>query len=249
MKTTITIYSFRRGVGKSSLAVNLAALLAQQGRRVAVVDSDFQSPSIHLFFGFTDNDISLTLNDYLDERCDVLETVKDVTDKLKTPTNGKLFMISASTKIADIMQTLRDGLNVDRYTDGLEKLGEELNLDYVLIDSASGLNEDTLSAMAISNALVLLMRLNSQDYQGTAVTVDIARKLQVPTIHLVLNDTQESINTAEAHAKIEDAYHCGPGFIMPHSDELLALGSSSLFVINYPDHPLTERVKALAELL
>ena len=42
MNTIVTIHSFRRGVGKSSLIVNLAVLLAMQGRRVALVDTDFQ---------------------------------------------------------------------------------------------------------------------------------------------------------------------------------------------------------------
>ena len=54
MSTIVTIHSFRRGVGKSSLIANLAVLLALQGRRVALIDTDFQAPSIHLFFGLSD---------------------------------------------------------------------------------------------------------------------------------------------------------------------------------------------------
>ena len=45
MNSIVTIHSFRRGVGKTSLAANLAVLLALQGRRVALVDRDFQTPS------------------------------------------------------------------------------------------------------------------------------------------------------------------------------------------------------------
>ena len=45
MSTIVTVHSFRRGVGKSSVAVNLAVLLALQGRRVALIDTDFQAPS------------------------------------------------------------------------------------------------------------------------------------------------------------------------------------------------------------
>jgi MinD-like ATPase involved in chromosome partitioning or flagellar assembly len=62
MDTIVTINSFRRGVGKSSIAANLAYLLALQGRRVALLDMDLQTPSAHLFFGLSDEELGTTLN-------------------------------------------------------------------------------------------------------------------------------------------------------------------------------------------
>ena len=47
----IAIHSFRGGVGKSNLTANIAALLAAGGRRVGVIDTDIQSPGIHVLFG------------------------------------------------------------------------------------------------------------------------------------------------------------------------------------------------------
>src|SRR5271156_1584387 len=43
---TIAIASARGGVGKSVLAVNIAAALAMKGRKVAIVDADLNSPSV-----------------------------------------------------------------------------------------------------------------------------------------------------------------------------------------------------------
>ncbi len=40
-----------RGTGKSNLTANLASLVALEGNRVAVVDTDIQSPGIHVPFG------------------------------------------------------------------------------------------------------------------------------------------------------------------------------------------------------
>jgi MinD-like ATPase involved in chromosome partitioning or flagellar assembly len=42
MAQVILIHSFRGGTGKSNAAANLAALLAAQGQRVAVIDTDIQ---------------------------------------------------------------------------------------------------------------------------------------------------------------------------------------------------------------
>jgi septum site-determining protein MinD len=247
MSTIITIHSFRRGVGKSSLIANLAVLLALKGRRVALIDTDFRLPSIHLFFGLSDGEISHTFNDYLWDRCDILSTVQDVTPRLASDISGKLFVIPASDKITDIMQFIRTPLNIDRYVGGLDKLEKELDLDILLVDTSAGLNEDTLQTIAVSNVIILVLHPDKHDFQGTAVTVDMIRRLQVPTIHLVLNDVPDTLNVEDVRLQLEQTYHCGGGTVLNHTEELLALASSKPFVLCYPEHPLTARIKELAE--
>ena len=79
MAKIVSIHSYRGGTGKSNLTANLAACLAAAGKRVAVVDTDIQSPGIHMLFGLEDTSERRTLNDYLWERCRVAETAVDVT--------------------------------------------------------------------------------------------------------------------------------------------------------------------------
>ena len=50
MSKIISIHSFRGGTGKSNLTANLAAQAAALGNRVAIVDTDIQSPGILLDF-------------------------------------------------------------------------------------------------------------------------------------------------------------------------------------------------------
>ena len=249
MSTIVTIHSFRRGVGKSSLIVNLAVLLARQGRRVALIDTDFQSPGLRMFFGLPDGDGVHTLNDYLWDKCDILSTARDITPMLDPNTSGKLFIISASDQVADIMQFIRAPLNIDRYMNGLEKLEKELNLDILLVDTQAGLTQDTLQAIAVSNTVVLILHPDKHDFQGTAVTVDMIHRLQVPNIHLVLNDVPDNINEEDARLQLEETYHCGGGFVLTHTEELMTLASRQPFVLRYPEHPLTAKIKKLAEQL
>ncbi|MGB9592188.1 MAG: Mrp/NBP35 family ATP-binding protein, partial [Candidatus Kryptoniota bacterium] len=54
VKNTIAVASGKGGVGKSTVAVNLAAALSRDGARVALVDADVYGPSIPLMLGVTE---------------------------------------------------------------------------------------------------------------------------------------------------------------------------------------------------
>ena len=51
MATIVSVHSFRGETGKSNTTANVAAVLAARGRRVGVIDTDIQSPGIHILFG------------------------------------------------------------------------------------------------------------------------------------------------------------------------------------------------------
>ncbi len=155
MSKTISIHSFRGGTGKSNTTANLAALMVGQGKRVGIVDTDIQSPGIHVLFGLDESSMAYALNDYLWGNCTIEQAAYDVTNKVGITISGKIFLIPSSIKADEIARVLRQGYDIERLNDGFNELLDKLNLDILLIDTHPGLNEETLLSIAISDALVI----------------------------------------------------------------------------------------------
>jgi MinD-like ATPase involved in chromosome partitioning or flagellar assembly len=159
---------------------------------------------------------------------------------------GRVWLVPSSLKAGEIAKVLREGNNVGLLDDGFNDLIDELALDYLLIDTHPGLNEETLLSIAISDELVVLMRPDRQDFQGTAVTVDVARKLGVKGLVLVLNKILPIVAERGFAAQVEKTYEVPVIGKLPECPELLELGSSGLFTLKFPDHPLTVAIRQVA---
>ncbi len=249
MSQIISVHSFRGGTGKSNTTANLSALTAGRGLRVGVVDTDIQSPGIHVLFGVDDEDMERSLNDYLWGKCKVEDAAIDVTGRLKQDVPGRLFLIPSSIKPGEIAKVLREGYDVALLQEGFQRLVQTLKLDVLLIDTHPGLNEETLLSIAISDHLVLILRPDQQDYQGTGVTVEIARRLNVPDLVLMVNKAPQTLDPMAVKAKVEKTYQTEVAGVLPHSDEMMTLASSGIFVFQFPDHPVTRTLRQVADRL
>ena len=250
MSKIISVHSFRGGTGKSNTTASLSALLAMQGKRVGVIDTDIQSPGIHVLFGLDPQHMAHSLNDYLWGRCSIEEAATEVSSNLGAEISGEIYLIPASIKTGEIARVLREGYDVGLLNDGFQDLIENLELDALMIDTHPGLNEETLLSLAVSDALAVIMRPDQQDYQGTSVTVEVARKLGVPRMLLIVNKIPSVYNMDDVRTQVETAYGCAVAALLPHSDEMMALGSAGIFAVLYPDHPITTRLQeALRQLM
>lgn len=249
MATIISVHSFRGGTGKSNSTANIAALLAAQGYRVGVIDTDIQSPGIHVIFGLDPEQMLLTLNDYIWGECEIEDAVYDVTALLGAPVSGKLFLIPSSVKAGEIARVLQESYDPGTLNDGIQRAVETFDLDVLLIDTHPGLNEETLLSIAVSDALLVIMRPDQQDYQGTGVTIDVARKLGVPRLLILVNKVPSSFDSENVRKRVEEAYDATVAAVLPHSDDLMALASAGIFALRFPDHPLTAQYRQVAARL
>ena len=246
MATIVSVHSFRGGTGKSNTTANLAAIAASAGHRVGVIDGDIQSPGIHVLFGFSGDDVTASLNDFLWHGRSIEEVAHDVTDRLGTPISGRLFLIPSSMQPGEITRVLREGYDAQRLTAGIRDLTTALDLDVLFIDTHPGLNEETLLSLVISHSLLIVMRPDKQDFEGTGITARVARELEVPGVHIVVNKTPPHLDPAAVAARVTEAYGCPVAAVLPHSDALMTLASEGVFVLRHPDDPLTALYQSLA---
>jgi MinD-like ATPase involved in chromosome partitioning or flagellar assembly len=237
MSKIISIHSFRGGTGKSNTTANVTALLAASGLRVGVIDTDLQSPGIHVLFGVDEEKLTPSLNDYLWGKCEIEEAAQDVTPLLGVPISGQVYLIPASMKPGEITRIVNQGYDPGLLSDGFHRLLDELKLDILMVDTHPGLNEETLLSIAVSDTLAIVLRHDQQDYQGTAVMVDVARRLGVPRTSLIANEVPARFDLVDIRAQVERSYGCAVAGALPHSDDLLAV-EPGFFALRHPTHPL-----------
>ena len=81
------------------------------------------------------------------------------------------------------------------------------------------------------------------------VTIDVARKLEVPKMLLVVNKALPSLNYQKLQQQIQQTYNVPVAGILPVCEEMFQLGSSDIFCSRYPEHPWTKTVSAIASTL
>ena len=241
MGEIVSIHSFRGGTGKSNITANLATWAAYNGNKVAIIDTDIQSPGIHVIFGLSDQTKSATLNDYLWGKCKIEDVANDITKDLGIK-KGKLYVLPAALEAGAISKILKEGYEVAQMSRGFRDIIKSKKLDYLFIDTHPGLEEETFLSIAVSDILLILMRPDEQDYLGTAVSLEIARKLEVPNMHMIINKVLKSYNPATVLREVENAFSVPVVSVIPLYDEIIHNASKEIFVLNNKKHAFTKNI-------
>ncbi len=240
----ISIHSFRGGTGKSNIAANLSATAALAGKRVAVMDTDMASPGIHVIFGMGRKKMKYTLNDYLRGECEIGQTCIDMSESHGIK-NGKLFLIPSSMTATDITRILREGYEVSDLRNGFTDVIKQKDLDYLIIDTHPGLDRETLLSMATADYLFVVARIDEQDLLGTAATLSVARKLQVPEIRIVINKKPSIYEDKAIIKEVENKFKARVSTIIPLLPLLIEAGSRYIVTLR---HPESEFAKCMQDL-
>lgn len=248
MAKLIVLHSFRRGVGRSTIAANVGALLARAGQRVCVVDANIRSPSLHVLFGIPETTLTNTLNTYLWGQCALPQAVAAVMPDDRE-LGGRLFLLPATCEPHELARILNKRASLEALNAGLVELIEHFALDVLLLDGDAGLSPETLAFMTIADIVLLLMHCDQQDYQGTGILVDVARKIDVPRLLILVNEVPTAFDLTAIRRQISAAYRCEVAVAVPHSAEMMTLDSQGLFVLRYPAHPLTALYRELVDKL
>jgi MinD-like ATPase involved in chromosome partitioning or flagellar assembly len=262
MTKIISIHSYRGGTGKSNTTANLAAQLAMMGKRVAMVDTDIPSPGIHVLFGLSEDNMGHTLNQFLHGECSIEDVGYSVGDNANNPApdgsiatgrsklKGKnLWLLPASPNRDEISKILQNGYEVSLLNKGIQTFRKAKNLDFLFIDTHPGLNDETLLSIAISDLLIIILRPDQQDFQGTSVTVDVARSLDVANLQILVNKALSRYNLDQVKAEVEQKYNTNVLAVLPLTEDVVDNASADIFSLAHPESEWSKRIIAAAESL
>ncbi|MFW6040258.1 MAG: Mrp/NBP35 family ATP-binding protein [Thermoplasmatota archaeon] len=170
----IVVMSGKGGVGKSTVAANLASILSHQGKKVGIFDSDFHGPTIPQLLGVRGNLLSQD-NDKI-RPVYANENLQVISMDFLLPSDDSAVIWRGPMKMKVINQMIEDVQWDD--------------IDYLIIDLPPGTGDEPLSiAQQLSNIDGAVIVTTPQDVALIAVrrSINFAKKLNMPVLGVIEN--------------------------------------------------------------
>ncbi|QCT97876.1 ParA family protein [Stutzerimonas degradans] len=147
------VFNQKGGVGKSSIACNLAAVSAAQGYRTLLVDLDAQGNSTHYLTGLTGEDVPTGIAHFFKQVLASGPAGKKARPPIFETPFDNLHLITATAELADLQPKLEAKHKINK----LRKLLDNLADDYerIYLDTPPALNFYTVSALIAADRCLI----------------------------------------------------------------------------------------------
>ena len=147
------IFNQKGGVGKSSIAVNLAALSAEYGFRTLLIDLDSQGNSSQYLLGEEFSSVERTITGYFVQSLTFSIMADPAVDYVSRTPYPNLDLVAADAELAEIQQKLETKHKIYKLRDFIESLSDDY--DMVYIDTPPAFNFYTLSALIAADRCII----------------------------------------------------------------------------------------------
>jgi len=243
IKNRILIFSGKGGVGKSTVAANLALALSEKGMQVGLLDVDIHGPNLAKMLGVENERMGISGNYLLPVR--VTENLKLVSMAFLLENPDLPVIWRGPMKMKAIQQFLGD-----------VKWGE---LDWLVVDSPPGTGDEPLSVAQLIPATAAIIVTTPQEVSllDSRKAVLFAQKLNLKILGIIENMSElicphcgKKINLFKKGGGERAAKELGVPFLgrIPIDPRIVESGDSGEpFILNQPDSEATKAFNNIVE--
>ena len=198
---TVTFYSFKGGVGRTTALTHVASILAMRGHKVVAIDLDLEAPGLTTAFklkqqpkyGIVDYFYERS---YLPDEVDPSVLITEIFGEAKIPNaRGRVFVVPAGylsldyiSKVDDLYATTVIDGNQNLWSIFKQEIQEQLKPDILLIDSRNGINQwGALSLIQAADEAIIFLFPNEQNKQGMELLLKSLQSLKNLSINFVFS--------------------------------------------------------------
>lgn len=184
MGKTIVITSGKGGVGKTTTTANLGAGLARVGRKVVLIDADIGLRNLDGVMGLENRIVRNLVH--------VVESGYDFDRALvKDKKLDNLFLLPAS-QVHD-----KDAVSPDQMVEVCQRLIEQFQFDYVLVDCPAGIEQGFKNAIAGANQAIIVTNPEFSAVRDADRVVGLLSSEGKTDISLIVNKVRPTMVTKQ----------------------------------------------------
>ncbi len=188
----ISVFSTKGGVGKTTVATNLAVAIASMNKKVALLDCDLQ-------FG----DVAICLNLYVKNT--ITELIKDINNLEHEGDLIDEYMLTHYSGVKVLAAPIRPENAEYVKPEHIKKIVDALRgrYDYVIIDTAQGFDDTVITALDASDNIMYVSTLDLPSIKNTKNGLDVMKTLNYSNdkVKILINKSNESFGVKNTDFK------------------------------------------------
>lgn len=251
------IFNQKGGVGKTSVACNIAACFADQGKRTLVVDLDAQGNASH-YLGFDSNlPTGKTISDFFQTTLGISIFGSSLAEYVQTTPVSDLFLLPADGRLFELQPKLEARYKIFKLRDAVNDLAASGNFTHVVFDCPPAMNFYSMSALMASDRVLIPFDCDAFAVAGLSEVIRVVNDVREdhnPSLEIagvIVN--QWIANARQSKSVIEKVRALGIKVFEPFLPTSVAMRESHddrlPLVKSKPKHKLTENFITLAREL
>ena len=235
--TVITVFGAKGGLGKSTIAANLAVKLAEKRKKVALVDLDLQFGDLHIFLDIEPKDTIVELvqeiaTPNIDSVRSYMQVHSSGVHVLCAPKSPEYAELVTADKIQSLLSLLRT------------------YYDYVIVDTSPAFTDVTMTAIESSSIIFFVTGLDISILRNSKLSVSLLESFQqTDKIRLIVNRAVDMNSITINDVQRIIGYPIWAKIPSDYKVAVNALNRGVPFVIGAPNSKLSASISVLTDIL